>query len=103
MVIPRSRSRSMESSSCARINLESTVRVSSRMRSASVDLPWSIWAMMQKLRMRDWSAIRVRLETTSQPAADEREDLRRFGQSRAHHREGVDGAAERQAGAHGGD
>jgi len=24
-------------------------------RSASVDFPWSMWAMMQKLRMRDWS------------------------------------------------
>jgi hypothetical protein len=34
----------------------STVWVISRMRSASVDLPWSMWAMMQKLRMRDWSA-----------------------------------------------
>ena len=31
------------------------------MRSASVDLPWSMWAMMQKLRISDgvvnvWSA-----------------------------------------------
>ena len=31
-----------------------TVPVSSRMRSASVDLPWSMWAMMLKLRM--WSS-----------------------------------------------
>jgi hypothetical protein len=23
-------------------------------RSASVDLPWSMWAMMEKLRMRVW-------------------------------------------------
>ncbi len=30
-----------------------TVPVSSRMRSASVDLPWSMWAMIEKLRM--WS------------------------------------------------
>src|SRR3989338_2812786 len=28
--------------------------VNSRMRSASVDFPWSMWAMMQKLRM--WSS-----------------------------------------------
>ena len=28
-----------------------TVPVSSRMRSASVDLPWSMWATMEKLRM----------------------------------------------------
>ena len=26
--------------------------VSSRKRSASVDLPWSMWAMIEKLRMR---------------------------------------------------
>jgi hypothetical protein len=26
--------------------------VSSRMRSASVDLPWSMWATIEKLRMR---------------------------------------------------
>ena len=30
----------------------STAPVSSRMRSASVDLPWSMWAMIEKLRMR---------------------------------------------------
>ena len=29
----------------------STVWVISRMRSASVDFPWSIWAMMEKFRM----------------------------------------------------
>jgi hypothetical protein len=27
------------------------------MRSASVDLPWSMWAMIEKLRILDWSAI----------------------------------------------
>jgi hypothetical protein len=27
------------------------VWVSSRMRSASVDFPWSMWAMIEKLRM----------------------------------------------------
>jgi hypothetical protein len=39
----------------------STTPVSCSMRSASVDLPWSMWAMMQKLRISDgvvnvWSA-----------------------------------------------
>ena len=28
------------------------MRVISRMRSASVDLPWSMWAMIEKLRLR---------------------------------------------------
>jgi hypothetical protein len=27
------------------------------MRSASVDLPWSMWAMIEKLRMCAWSAM----------------------------------------------
>lgn len=31
----------------------STIPVSWSILSASVDLPWSMWAMMQKLRMRD--------------------------------------------------
>src|SRR3954468_12641548 len=52
IVIPRSRSRSIESSICACIFFGSTAPVTSRMRSARVDLPWSMWAMMQKLRMR---------------------------------------------------
>src|SRR5213592_1876195 len=57
MVMPRSRSRSIESRTCARMSRGSTVCVSSRMRSASVDLPWSMWAMIEKLRMRRWSAM----------------------------------------------
>ena len=52
IVIPRSRSSSIESSTCARMSRPVTVSVSSRMRSASVDLPWSMWAMIEKLRMR---------------------------------------------------
>ena len=52
IVIPRSRSRSMESSTCSRISRFESVRVSSRMRSARVDLPWSMCATMEKLRMR---------------------------------------------------
>src|SRR3954468_63831 len=53
MVMPRSRSRSIESSSCGRCLRASTAPVTSRMRSASVDLPWSMWAMIEKFRM--WS------------------------------------------------
>src|SRR4051794_10870317 len=49
--MPRSRSRSMESSSCGRWSRGSTAPVISRMRSASVDFPWSMWAMIEKLRM----------------------------------------------------
>src|ERR1700677_1338733 len=51
MVMPRSRSRSMESSTCDCISRWLSAPVSSSKRSASVDLPWSICAMMQKLRM----------------------------------------------------
>ncbi len=32
-----------------------TVSVTSRMRSASVDLPWSMCAMIEKLRILLWS------------------------------------------------
>src|SRR4051812_7218034 len=59
--MPRSRSRSIESSTWARIDRGSTVFVISRMRSASVDLPWSMWAMIEKLRMCAWSAMDARL------------------------------------------
>src|SRR5438128_4541311 len=31
-----------------------TVSVASSRRSASVDLPWSMWAMIEKLRIRSW-------------------------------------------------
>ncbi len=58
MVMPRSRSRSMVSSNCSRMSRSATVPVRWRKRSASVDLPWSMWAMMQKLRMRARSVIR---------------------------------------------
>src|SRR3954453_14549888 len=55
IVMPRSRSRSIESSSCSRISRAETASVISRMRSASVDLPWSMWAMIEKLRILLWS------------------------------------------------
>ncbi len=51
MVMPRSRSMSMRSRYCARALRSSTTPVSCSIRSARVDLPWSMWAMMQKLRM----------------------------------------------------
>src|SRR6266545_7794083 len=58
MVMPRSRSRSIRSRYCSRICRSDTAWVSSRIRSASVDLPWSMCATMQKLRMRDWLDMR---------------------------------------------
>ena len=53
--MPRSRSMSIRSRYCARICRGSTTPVSCSIRSASVDLPWSMWAMMQKFRMRPGS------------------------------------------------
>src|SRR3954447_26945 len=71
--MPRSRSRSIESSSCGRWLRASTVPVSSRMRSASVDFPWSMWAMIEKLRMC-WSGRdipRSRLVAAPEAAGDQ--------------------------------
>src|SRR5699024_6230060 len=51
-VMPRSRSTSSRSRYCARITRSSTIPVYCSIRSASVDLPWSMWAMMQKLRRK---------------------------------------------------
>src|ERR687898_3299884 len=51
IVMPRSRSMSIRSRYCARIARSSTTPVSWSIRSASVDFPWSMWAMMQKLRI----------------------------------------------------
>src|SRR5438093_769524 len=51
MVIPRSRSMSIRSRYCARMSRSSTTPVNCNIRSASVDFPWSMWAMMQKLRI----------------------------------------------------
>ena len=55
IVMPRSRSSSIESSSWSRMSRAATASVTSRMRSASVDLPWSMCAMIEKLRMRPCS------------------------------------------------
>jgi hypothetical protein len=49
--MPRSRSRSMESRNCARASRSETALVACKRRSASVLLPWSMWAMMEKLRI----------------------------------------------------
>ena len=51
MVMPRSRSMSMESRSCASMSLSATVPVREMRVSAKVDLPWSMCAMIEKLRM----------------------------------------------------
>ena len=51
IVMPRSRSMSMRSRYWARISRSETTPVICSIRSANVDLPWSMWAMMQKLRM----------------------------------------------------
>ena len=51
IVIPRSRSRSMESRIWSRNSRAATAPQRWMRRSASVDLPWSMWAMMQKFRM----------------------------------------------------
>src|SRR3954453_3058768 len=101
MVMPRSRSRSIESSSCARMERGSTVCVSSRMRSASVDFPWSMWAMIEKFRMCCWSAMFVvsRLRGTANPARDELHDLARLRDAHGQHAERVDRGAGEQAAA----
>ena len=52
IVMPFSRSRSIESRTWLVIWRGSIACVSSSRRSASVDLPWSMWAMIEKLRRR---------------------------------------------------
>src|SRR4249919_4002203 len=49
--MPRSRSIGLESSTCASISRACRPPQSWMMRSAKVDLPWSTWAMIEKLRM----------------------------------------------------
>ena len=51
MVMPRSRSRSIESRNCSVISREETAPVLSIRRSDKVVLPWSMCAMIEKLRM----------------------------------------------------
>src|SRR5205807_3869234 len=56
MVMPRSRSMSMESSTCSTISRSVSPPVSWISRSAKVDLPWSICATIEKLRMLSMAA-----------------------------------------------
>src|SRR5688500_18050630 len=51
IVMPRSRSIGLLSRTCASISRAVRPPQSWMMRSASVDLPWSTWAMIEKLRM----------------------------------------------------
>jgi hypothetical protein len=57
MVIPRSRSRSIESSTCSAISRSARPPQTWISRSASVDFPWSMCAMMEKLRVSRVSVI----------------------------------------------
>jgi membrane-bound lytic murein transglycosylase D len=67
MVMPRSRSRSMASSTWACISRAVRLPVSSSRRSESVDLPWSMCAMIAKLRL--FLAGCTPTETAGAPAA----------------------------------
>src|SRR3954469_15386825 len=95
--MPRSRSRSIESSTCARMYRGSTVCVISRMRSASVDFPWSMWAMIEKLRM--WSCAAMRpsrigggsARAPAQPPHDDLLEPLGLGNALHQHRGRVDG------------
>src|SRR3989338_3857308 len=51
MVMPRSRSSSIWSRYCGFMRRASTVFVASSSRSARVDFPWSMWAIITKLRI----------------------------------------------------
>ena len=57
MVMPLSRSKSILSNTWACISLLVRRPVFSIIRSASVDLPWSMWAIIQKLRILLWSIV----------------------------------------------
>src|SRR3954447_9684055 len=94
--MPRSRSSSIESSSCGRCLRGSTAPVTSRMRSASVDFPWSMWAMIEKLRMLAAGA-RTRSMLgggPAQPAADQLRDLPRLVDLQREHAGDVDAEAD---------
>src|ERR1700754_1317890 len=85
----------MLSSSWARMLRGSTVWVVSRMRSASVDFPWSMWAMIEKFRMWAWSAMTFRLRGAApDPAAEEGDDLVRLRNAEREDGGGVHRAAE---------
>src|SRR5436853_2843019 len=88
MVMPRSRSSSIVSSSCGRCLRGSTAPFVSRMRSASVDFPWSMWAMIEKLRMFR-AGCTAQMLRAPDPAHDQLADLVRLVHAQASDREGV--------------
>src|SRR5438874_4163716 len=90
MVMPRSRSMSMESSTCSTISRSASAPVAWISRSASVDLPWSIWAMIAKLRI--WLSGVIAAEHKDASAPYQRD---RTGGARSQRR---DGYAERLSG-----
>src|SRR5712692_1557087 len=69
--MPRSRSSSMLSSTCSRISRASSPPQAWISRSARVDLPWSIWAMIAKLRM--WLSGVIAAEHKDAAPPDQRE------------------------------
>src|SRR3954467_8255112 len=98
MVMPRSRSRSIESSSCGRCLRASTAPVTSRMRSASVDLPWSMWAMIEKLRMfRSGALLTGSRLGAPEAAAQQPADLPRLLHPQHEDARDVDGQPERDS------
>src|SRR6266511_5928909 len=101
MVIPRSRSRSIESSIWGTWARASTAPVSSRILSASVDLPWSMWAMIEKLRMRSIAATKGRGRQLD--PAQQSEDLLSLGHPQGEDRAEVGGAAREERRAQGDD
>src|SRR4051812_36405998 len=66
--MPRSRSMSIESSTCEVISRASSAPQRSISRSASVDLPWSMCATMAKLRMRERSVMESCARARGAPA-----------------------------------
>src|SRR4051812_45363076 len=71
MVMPRSFSMSILSSTWLDISRAVRPPVDWMSRSASVDLPWSIWAMIEKLRMRERSVICGRVSRALREAEGE--------------------------------
>src|SRR5260370_16860631 len=69
--MPRSRSSSIVSSTCSRISRSASPPVAWISRSARVDLPWSIWAMIAKLRM--WLSGVIAAEHKDAAPPDQRE------------------------------
>src|SRR5216684_9003864 len=91
IVMPRSRSISIVSSTCSRISRASSPPQAWISRSASVDLPWSICAMIAKLRI--WLSGVMDAEHRVGPAADQRE-AREWSQIRDRYSQGTRGGGE---------